>query len=253
MTRVILLIYYLKAQSSLCHCLLKKFLTELDAQYNDLQSHDNVSLLSKGKALKRPWDVKDEIGYFLISISSVAADNHLKDIASIAFMTKAAFLTDLFGHINELNSSLLCEKLSSVCETRSSAPSLKLKLFAHDINNDMLHFSTLKGYVTSKAVPVEFPEFVDRIYKEFDARFKQFEKISDILNLVKDPKQTLLTSPDWIHHISVAALQLELCDIQATLPAQELELPLEFWTSPTTTESYPSLAKLAITVLTIFG
>ena len=181
------LINYLKAQSSLRHRLLRKFVTELNAQYNDLQTHSNIRWLSKGKALKRLWDVKDEIRDFLISINTVAAHNHLQNITSIVFMTKVAFLIDLFGHINELNCRIQGVKLTVIgLWNEIKCFKLELHLFAHDINNDMLHFSTLKGYLTSDAVPTEFPEFINRFYEDFDTRFKQFEEISCILNLLKD-------------------------------------------------------------------
>ena len=143
------LINYLKAQSSLRHRQLRKFLTELDSQYNDLLTHNDIRWLSKGKALKRLWVVKDRIKDFLTSINSVTALNHLENITSAVFMTKVAFLTDLFEHINELNRRLQGKKVTVISlwnEIKSFK--LKLQLFATDVNSDMLHFPTLEDYVS---------------------------------------------------------------------------------------------------------
>jgi len=45
--------------------------------------------------------------------------------------------------------------------------------------------------------------------------------------------------------ISIAVLQLELCDVAATT--------VSFYTSPVTSKKYPTLAKLGLRALSIFG
>ena len=59
------LINFLRASSSHKHCLLREFLTEVDANSNDLLLHCNVRWLSKGRVLARVWAIRNEIKMFL--------------------------------------------------------------------------------------------------------------------------------------------------------------------------------------------
>lgn len=89
----------------------------------------------------------------------------------------------------------------------------------------------MKDDVIDNAVPVEFAEFID-IHEQFDASFKQFEKIFDILDVGKDPMQTL------VRPTSVSAAQRELSEIPVSASAQWLVSPIQVWTSSTTRVIY---------------
>lgn len=52
---------FLRASLSLQHRLLRGFLTEVIANYDDLVLHNNVRWHSKGRALERFWAIREEI------------------------------------------------------------------------------------------------------------------------------------------------------------------------------------------------
>ena len=52
------MVIFLQSTSALQYRLLRSFLAEIDARYDDLLFHNNVRWLSKGRVLQRFWDVK---------------------------------------------------------------------------------------------------------------------------------------------------------------------------------------------------
>lgn len=264
MIRIMQLINYLKSHSSLRHRQLKQFLLEVNAEYGDLLTHNDVRWLSKGQALNRFWQLKDHVKDFLLTIHSAAAQGHLDDITSDNFMIKTAFLTDLFGHMNVLNKKLQGkEVLVTHLWTDIKSFKLKLRLLLADIENDRLHFPILNQFLATNAdlsVPEELYQLLCNIKNQFDVRFGQFESIQHVLNFIESPanhsgtEEHLLTQlRTCFMDISIAALQLELCDVAAEADKTTAATTISFYTSPATGEKYPMLAKLGLRVLSIFG
>ena len=148
MTKVMQLISFLKAQSSLHHRQLRHFLIEENAEFTDLLTHNDVRWLSKGKALQRFWELLEHVQEFLRQLNSTNACKHLELITSEQSLSRIAFLTDFFQHMNVLNLKLQGEKCTVVDlwkQVRSFK--LKLQLFITDIKSNMLHFPVSSLFV----------------------------------------------------------------------------------------------------------
>ncbi|MGH0138695.1 UNVERIFIED_CONTAM: hypothetical protein FKN15_072499 [Acipenser sinensis] len=105
MTTMMKLINFLRASSSLQHRLLRGFLTEVNASYDDLLLHNNVIWLSKGRVLERFWTIR-EIKSFLSKQKSEKATQFTEFLEDVEKMQTAAFLVDITSHLNELNVKL---------------------------------------------------------------------------------------------------------------------------------------------------
>ncbi|XP_057562900.1 protein FAM200B [Hippopotamus amphibius kiboko] len=88
--------------SSLSSRLLETFCLEIGANYTHLLYHTKVRWLSQGKILSRVYELRNEIHIFLIERKSHLATVFEDDI----WVTKLAYLTDIFGILNELSLKL---------------------------------------------------------------------------------------------------------------------------------------------------
>ncbi|KAK0135907.1 SCAN domain-containing protein 3 [Merluccius polli] len=82
---------------------------EMSAEHHNLLLHNDVRWLSKGKALERFCDLREEITAFLLHSSSSKhkkAETHLNRILGDNFMADVCFLSDIFKHPNDLNVGL---------------------------------------------------------------------------------------------------------------------------------------------------
>ena len=107
--------------------MLRTFLTEVDAAYDDLLLHNNVRWLSKGKVLERFWAIRKELEVFLSQQKSTKAKQFLELLQNAEKMEAAAFLADITFHLNELNLKLQ-GKNNTVCELMSSVRAFQRKL-----------------------------------------------------------------------------------------------------------------------------
>lgn len=100
---------------SLQHRLLRGFLTEVNAVYNDLLLHNDVRWLSKGRVLERFWFIREEIKAFLSEQKSEKASQFTEFLEDVERMRTAAFLADITSHLNELNIKLQGQT-NTVCD-----------------------------------------------------------------------------------------------------------------------------------------
>ena len=80
--------------------LLKNF----DSDHNDIPYHTAVRWLSLGKVLDRVWELKPQIRQFL---EIKGKQNDFPQFENTEWLSDFAFMVDLFGHMNELNTKLL--------------------------------------------------------------------------------------------------------------------------------------------------
>ncbi|XP_045397321.1 protein FAM200A [Lemur catta] len=85
--------------SSLNSRLLEIFCSEIGVNHTHLLFHTEVRWLSQGKVLSRVYELRNEIYIFLIEKQSHLANIFEDDI----WVTKLAYLSDIFGIFNELN------------------------------------------------------------------------------------------------------------------------------------------------------
>jgi len=134
MATVMRLINFLRASSSLQHRLLRTFLTEVNATFDDLLLHNNIRWLSKGKVLERFWAIRKELQVFLSEQKSAKAKQFMEFMQNEEKMDAVAFLADITSHLNDLNLKLQ-GKNNTVCELMSAVRAFqrKLEVFKSDL------------------------------------------------------------------------------------------------------------------------
>jgi hypothetical protein len=264
MTNMMKLINYLKAKSALRHRKLRGFLEEIGADHTDLLTHNNVRWLSKGTALARIWELREELTAFL-DTCGISAQPHLDIMRSIRDMANIAFLVDMFGHLNLLNLKLQ-GKGKSILELWSAVKSfiIKLEVFEQDLKENMNHFPHLKDFVVDwehGVQPNQYTSFISKIREEFEVRFSQFRDVEKLSDLIKNPMRAQpdgnwrndVTGNGISDRVTIPAIQLELCDLKSTETEAILADIETFWCSNYTAEKYPQLTKMARSCLTIYA
>jgi hypothetical protein len=80
MDKTMKIINFIRGNSSTQHRLFRKFVQESEASHDDLLLHNDVRWLSKGKALERFVELRDQVVNFLMQSQSKAAADHLRII-----------------------------------------------------------------------------------------------------------------------------------------------------------------------------
>lgn len=127
MATMMRLINLLRASSALQHRLLRTFLTEVNAAFDDLLLHNNIRWLSKGKVLERFWAIRNELQVFLSEQKNAKAKQFMEFLQNPEKMEAVAFLTDITSHLNNLNLKLQ-GKNNTVCELISAVRAFQKKL-----------------------------------------------------------------------------------------------------------------------------
>lgn len=146
MDSVMAIINFIRCTSSLQHRLFRKLLIDMSAEYKDLLIHNDIRWLSKGNALKRFCELKEEILVFLQSSKLKKAGKYLSLMENEELNATVCFLSDVFYHLNQLNMELQGrDKTASELVEKLHAFQRKLSLFSVDLcQRKMLHFPTLR-------------------------------------------------------------------------------------------------------------
>nr|XP_055073133.1 general transcription factor II-I repeat domain-containing protein 2A-like [Misgurnus anguillicaudatus] len=223
------LVNYLRASSALQHRLLRAFLTDVNAAYNDLLLHNNVRWLSKGKVLERFWAIRKDLEMFLSQQKNVKARHFLDFLKNDDNLELVAFLVDITAHLNELNLKLQGQG-NTVCDLIAAVRSFerRLEIFKSDITGPHIHFPTLLQQ-TNGNHHYHHLSFLEKLAKNFRQRFEDFNVGRQVL--------LCITSP----FLENVALQEVECDT------------FTFWTKMVTAENVSNQQKVAIYVLAMFG
>lgn len=205
--------------------------------------------------------------HFLRKSKLKAVADHLHILENQEFLSNVAFLADIFCHLNALNEKLqgrnktvldLIEKLDAFGK--------KLDLFHSDISSGKLqHFSTLKKWLGegpgSDIVTGTMKDFMVQLRDNFSTRFEDFGIPKDVIAFVRDPF-SVSAGGEWFSQakqvmplLDESVIQLELIDFQTSSQTRNAFRSAEslssFWIS--CSEEYPTIKKLAIFLLTMFG
>ena len=259
MDKVMRVINFVRGASSTQHRLFRQLVAESEACYEDLLLHNDVRWLSKGKALERFCALLDQVKTFLRMSKMRASNDHLAFLEGEMSISNIAFLTDIFGHLSQLNLQLqgrgktivdMIEKMDSF--TR------KLELFQSDLaSGRLLHFATLKSQGGGRVTGI-MTEFLDKLRDNFQSRFRDYCVPREIVGFVRDPLSTRSEefsslAKTTMSSLDEATLQLELIDFQSSslvrdaFSAHSVE---DFWIG--CSEEYMGIKKLALYVLTMF-
>ncbi|CAI6348857.1 unnamed protein product [Macrosiphum euphorbiae] len=98
-------------------------------------------------------------------------------------MLSVAFLKDILGYLNVLNTELQGQK-KLICDLISSVSALrqKLEIFEEDIKNqDFIHFPTILEYKKTSDINCSmFLSFLSDLGEEFGKRFKDCAEIGNL-------------------------------------------------------------------------
>ena len=265
MDSVMALINFIRATSSLQHRLFRQLLADMSADHSDLLLHNDVRWLSKGNALKRVCDLREEIISFLSDSKQKKAGALLLQMQDVDFVSQMCFLSDIFHHLNTLNVELQGRNKTVVDVVESlTAFQRKLVLFSSDLTTKMLQFPTLRDFIkssTNAKVTAVMTDFIDKLRHNFAARFDDFKMPKELLHFVSNPfvsadisskGEEFLASLD----IDEGSLQLEIIDLQessALKQAYDTEGFIKLWTKFIHVNKFPNTKKLALFVLTMFG
>ena len=119
MNTVVTCINFIKARG-LNHCQFRQFLDDMDVDHEDLLYFTEVRWLSRGKMLKRFYELKEVVSAFI-----TMKGKEISELQDIEWLSDFAFLVDITVYLNGLNAKLQnCEQL--IPELYSHIKSLKI-------------------------------------------------------------------------------------------------------------------------------
>lgn len=262
MDTVMAIINFVRCNSSLQHRLFRQLLIDMSAEHSDLLIQNDIRWLSKGNALKRFNELREEILVFLWSSGSKKAANFLPIMENEEFNATVCFLSDVFQHLNQINTELQGRGKTVVeLAERLTAFQRKLSLFSADLRpGKMLHFPALR--TSGLHITQVMSSFIDSLRNNFATRFSDFSIPTEVLRFVKDPFSVDvetdfgLKAKEVLSTLDEGSLQLELIDIQST---DELRQSFQqagfekFWTHAVSQDKFPHSRNLALFLLTMFG
>ena len=222
----------------------QELLRSLDADFEDIPYYTKVRWLSRGKTLKRAFELKDAIQAFMEGKGhSIAEFNNPEWIQDIAF------LVDVTTHLNEQNSRLQeKEQLIHSMLDHVNAFVAKFALWETQMKNqNFIHFPTLKSVEVQHAQ--KYANLITELKKDFDHRFFDFKNSA--------MRFKMFSCPFSVKNQEVPEnLQMEFVDFQCLSDLKEkfsnFSL-LEFYKKFVLKEKYQKICRLAVYLSSLFG
>lgn len=235
---------------ALKHRQFKEFLDELDSEYGDLVYFCEVRWLSRGKCLKRFFDLREEVQIFMDNLGKPVAE-----MSNLEWIRDLAFLTDICIFMNILNSTMQGEDIL-ISSSWNAVKSFKLKLMLWEQqlrNGNLAHFPNLKETASANGQNLTYTKYADELKKlhgEFSARFQDFAKYE------KDFK--FFESPFTVDVSEVPVqMQLELIDLQCdeNLKAifERCDDKIDFYKRFITVDKYPNIRRFGAKIISLFS
>lgn len=193
--------------SALRHREFKEFLAEFEDLPNDVVYYTEVRWLSRGKALKHFIELLDKVISFLTE--------HGKDtrrMKEASFQCDLAFLTDITGHLNDLNTKLqgrnqfIFQLVSNIKAFKS-----KLVLFHQQLKDkNFVHFPYCqKMQEKFPNMKMMYDDQVKILLQSFNDRFLDFEKHHTHIDIFANPFAVGVS-------LAPGDMQLQLIDLQSS-------------------------------------
>ena len=127
---------------ALNHRQFASFLLNNESQHGELLYHTEVRWLSRGKVLKRFFDLLEEIDSFM-----KIKNSEVPELTNSNFISNLAFLTDVTDHLNDLNIKLQGkDQIITQMYDHVKSFKVKLRLWNKQIcNGNFIHFPALKS------------------------------------------------------------------------------------------------------------
>ncbi|XP_065444398.1 general transcription factor II-I repeat domain-containing protein 2A-like [Chrysemys picta bellii] len=230
------------------HRQFQSFLREIDSEFGDMPYHTEVRWLSRGKVLKRHFELREEICQFM--------DSKGKDCTVLRdekWKCELAFLADITSHLSALNLQLQGrEHIITDMHDAVKAFQVKLRLWETQMHQcNLSHFpccQVIRNQESATVFPnATFAEKLSALRTEFARRFSDFEAQKSNFELLRNPFAVdVETAP--------VEMQMELIELQCngTLKAKyDTAGPAQF--TRFIPEAMPQLRQHAARILSMFG
>ncbi|GFG37019.1 hypothetical protein Cfor_05725 [Coptotermes formosanus] len=208
------------------------FLHNLETEFRDVVYYSEVRWLSRGKTLKRMFDLKEGGQTF--------AEGKGKRVAEFnddEWTCDFAFIVDITIHLNELNTRLHGKgQLINSTSDHVEAFKMKLRLWESQLkNNNFVHIPTLlrcNGRDSQKYVRI-----ISELREEFDTRFQVFKTLVSVYE-------------------APGALQMECVDFQCATDLKHkcnIFSLFDFYKNYVSQGKYPGIHRHAVFMTSLFG
>jgi hypothetical protein len=149
----------------------QNFLNILDSELEDFVYYTEIRWLSRGKMLKRVFDLKDEIQTFMAEKGEPIAE-----FRDAEWMCDFAFLVYIRIQLNELNSRVQGKyQVITTMFDHVKFFETKLRLLESQIKNkNFVHFPALQK--CNDQYSQKYAEIISELRKKFNARFRNFKE-----------------------------------------------------------------------------
>ncbi|KAK6491446.1 general mRNAion factor II-I repeat domain-containing protein 2-like [Huso huso] len=219
-------------------------------EYGDVLYHQEIRWLSRGKVLKRFFDLRVEIKQF---IEEKGGDVQL--FLDEKWLWDLAFLVDITSLLNTLNLQLQGkEHLVYQLYDNIKAFEQKLQLLERQLKaGNLVHFSSLKEVNTgtnsaAREINAEYAVFVRDLLQEFQSRFSDFSASENDFSLFSHPFSCKVDDvPE--------ELQMQLVELQcdSVLKEKYSTVPLQDFYKYVDSDKYPAIRKCAQRMFSLFG
>ena len=246
MAVIVRIVNYIKS-NSLNHRQFQTLLDELETEFGDVVYYCEVRWLSRANMLKRVFALRKEIEIFMKS-----KGKPVQEFQSIEWMRDFAFLVNITGHLNQLNTRLQGkDQLVHNLYDSVKGFQAKLMLWQNQLNShNYVHFPTLAGLAGTNAEYSEkYVKCILNLIEEFDCRFGEFKEKEILLKIFSSPFSLEID-------LLPSNLQLEVADLQndSTLKDKFLGSSLvDFYSKYVSPTKYPEVRKNALFMLSMFG
>ncbi|XP_051784546.1 general transcription factor II-I repeat domain-containing protein 2-like [Erpetoichthys calabaricus] len=228
-------INFIKSRA-LNHSQFQEFLADVLSDHEDLTFYCEVRWLSKGKMLKRFYDLRNEVSLFMDM-----KGKPIPELENKPWLCDLAFLVNLTTHLNELNAKLQSQG-QMIHELYGHIKSFqnKLRLWESQLKEgNTYHFPTL---VNHKDFDCEsFANELNSLSREFNTRFCDFKNQEANLQIFSCPF-------DVDVELAPLSLQMELIELQENLVLKskfnDIEL-LDFYKNYFPWDKFPKLTAFA--------
>uniref|UniRef100_A0A8C4UDT3 Uncharacterized protein n=1 Tax=Falco tinnunculus TaxID=100819 RepID=A0A8C4UDT3_FALTI len=229
---------------ALNHRQFQEFLSELNVAYEDILYHTEVRWLSRGRVLKRFYDLLPQVYDFVLSKNKVLKDAEWK--WHLVFLTDVTELLNNFNVQLQGKGKLICDMYSHV-----KAFQVKLDLLINQVKEEnFCHLPTTQNLSAEKPA-VAFPnktcmDVLEMLQKEF--QIKELHLHEQDIQLFQNPFSVGIETVDPIYQMELAKLQI--CDsLKDAFKSSSLT---NFYAS-LPSKTYHNLGNHALKIATIFG
>ena len=239
---VIEMINYIKSRLLKCR-LFEKICTDMDSSYKKLLLHTEVRWLSKGKVLLRVYQLRKELREFFNDELQAQFCNYL---SCEVWINKLAYLTEIFGCLNNLNSSMQGRSENILTSSdKLVAFQKKLNLWKNRVNTGNLEMFPLLQISNSEEMKNIIFKHLCILENDMDFYFPSLK--TESYDWIRNP---FVPSSNNLSLKAEEELMAISCDRTLRLKYSEITID-SFWIS--VQQEYPVISEIAVSILLQFS